>query len=156
MRLGRALFPFVLLFMAACPGTPPPAKAPGKPVAHSKPEEKVVWRESKSGLGFRLSNADPEKPDRASIVKATPLDAKAKGRVLSRMPKFKVEGQKKSFAMRAKSIPAPRPGETIKNAFPPKVSAGAPPAVAPTGGKLTVLRHAPEGDEFLHSTPLLL
>ncbi len=128
-----------------CPGAPPP-KPPPKPAppVAAKKAEKVVWRESKSGLGFRLSNAEPERASGAPLVRATPLGAKDAARVIARLPAFKKSAQKKTVALRAKSIPAPRPGETLKTSFPPAVSAGPAPA-ATTARALSVVRHAPEG-----------
>jgi uncharacterized protein YfaS (alpha-2-macroglobulin family) len=143
VRIQKILFVACGLAALACPASTPP-KPPGTPSSASqKPAEKVVWRESKSGLGFRLSNADPEKPDRPKLAKTTPLDAKERAAVLKRMPKFRAPAETKAVALREKSIPAPRPGETIKSEFPPRVSS-APPAVQ-AKASYEVTRHAPDG-----------
>lgn len=143
MRTQKLLV-LVGLLALACPASSPP-KPPSNPdSATKKPPEKVVWQESKSGLGFRLSNADPEKPDRAKLAKTTPLDDKARALVLTRMPKFTAPAETKKVALREKSIPAPRPGETIKTAFPPRVAPIAPPAVS-AKATYEVTRHAPDG-----------
>jgi len=133
------------VLVAACPGAPPPKPPPKSPPPVAAKAEKVVWHESKSGLGFRLSNADPEHASGARLARATPLGAKDAASVIARLPPFKKSAQRKTVALRAKSIPAPRPGETLKTAFPPAVSAGPPPA-ATSKRELSVIRHAPEGD----------
>ncbi|MEZ4225551.1 MAG: alpha-2-macroglobulin family protein [Polyangiaceae bacterium] len=146
MKLTRALLlACAATLSVACPGQEP-AKAPV--TGRSKqpaPKEDVAWRLSKSGLGFRLSNADPEVAVRSRLVEGKPLNAADRARVEKRLPALK-GAAKKSFALRDKSLPAPRPGKTVNTAFPPKATA---PAAAAPGGELTVLRHAPEGDVSL-------
>ncbi len=131
--------------VVACPGSPPPKHpTPTKRTTVGK-KESIAFQLSKSGLGFRLSNADPEPAQRSRLVEGQPLNRLERARVEKRMPRL-VGAKKKSFALRDKSLPAPRPGKTVKTAFPPKVTA----PVAPVGSKeLTVLRHAPEGDVSL-------
>ncbi len=72
----------------------------------------------------------------------SPAEVKA---VLSRMPAIVPDkSDQKEFALRERSLPPPRPGETIKASFPPP-----PPAVAipeANAKPLEVLRWAPEGD----------
>jgi hypothetical protein len=148
MKMKRSPAPLVVLLAllaAACPGTPPPAA----PIKKAEPpaaaaEEKVVWRVSKSGLGFRLSDADPERPARAKTAPATPLAAADADRLMAKLPAFKLAAQKKALALREKSMPAPRPGETLKTAFPPP---DGPPPVTPTAkGPVSVTRFLPEGE----------
>ncbi|MBK7584787.1 MAG: hypothetical protein IPI67_31935 [Myxococcales bacterium] len=143
-RSPAPLMMLLALFAAACPSaTPPPAsvkKTAPPPVA----EEKVVWRISKSGLGFRLSDADPEPPARVKPAAAKPLAAADAKRVFAKLPPMKASAQAKTFAMREKSMPAPRPGETIKTAFPP--TAGAPPVSVTPKGPPSVTRFQPEGE----------
>ncbi len=133
------------LLVVGCPGAPPPKPPPKSAPRAAAPPEKVVWRESKSGLGFRLSNAEPERADQARLARPTPLGAKDAAALMARLPPFKQAAERKTVALRAKSIPPPRPGETVKTAFPPPASAGPPPA-ATTARELALLRHAPEGD----------
>ncbi len=131
--------------VVACPGSPPakaPTRAKRTPTAK---KESVAWRLSKSGLGFRLSNADPEPLAKSRLVEGKPLNRLERGRVTKRMPKL-IAAKKKSFALRDKSMPAPRPGKTIRTAFPPKVRA---PVGRVASKELKVLRHAPEGDVSL-------
>ncbi|MBI5531657.1 MAG: hypothetical protein HY898_03005 [Deltaproteobacteria bacterium] len=104
-------------------------------------------RASKSGLGFRLSNAD-ERADsakpRAPAQTAKLSDAEV-ATVLARVaPLQQQPGDSVDFALRDKSIPAPRAGRTITEPFPPAASAPPPPNVP--AGSLQVQRFAPEGD----------
>ncbi|MCC6898055.1 MAG: Ig-like domain-containing protein [Polyangiaceae bacterium] len=146
MRRSPALLVTLLALLAsACPGTPPPAAPVKKTEAPPAPaEEKVVWKVSKSGLGFRLSDADPERPTRAKSAPATPLAAADANRLIAKLPPFKGAAEKKTLALREKSMPAPRPGETVKTAFPPPLAA--PPATPAPKGPVSVTRFQPEGE----------
>ncbi len=143
LRLAPVLLLAVLV--SACPGQAPPPDVPrpAAPVAQEKP---VVWRMSKSGVGFRLSDADAETPPPPAPVNAKALgDADAK-KLLGRLPAMTALPEEKAFALREKSLRPPRPGQTIATPFPPAGSRP-PPAVDPDArGPLRVLRHAPEGD----------
>ena len=110
---------------------------------------------SKSGLGFRLSNADAERPAKNKLAQGIPLDDKSERQVLARMPTFKAPAQTKTVALREKSIPAPRPGETIKSAFPPPATLP-PPASVGAGGRFKVcatLRTAPSKSRRTSPSP---
>lgn len=129
---------------AGCPG-PKPAAAPSNTPAKVE-EGPLVWKMSKSGLGFRLSNADDEAdhPRAREVTPATPLGAADARKILSRLPELKREhDDEKDFALRAKSLPAPRPGKTVNESFPP--AGGPPPATPTSSGPLKIERHAPEG-----------
>ncbi|MDB5217895.1 MAG: hypothetical protein JWO86_5822, partial [Myxococcaceae bacterium] len=135
----------VALLATACPGQKP-AVAPAKP-AEVTPKGPLVWKLSKSGLGFRLSNADEDadKESEHKVAPSTPLGAEDARKMAARLPALKAEpDDSKDFAMRDKSLPAPRPGKTVNEPFPPPSQNGAPPAVV-ASGPLTVERHAPEG-----------
>jgi uncharacterized protein YfaS (alpha-2-macroglobulin family) len=108
-------------------------------------KEPVVVRLSKTGLGFRLSDADAEASSVTARAAVTaPLGAEGTKKLLDRLPPLLGEpDDTKEFALRAKSIPAPRPGETIQEAFPPAISRGGPPNVA--SGPVRVTRHEPDG-----------
>jgi uncharacterized protein YfaS (alpha-2-macroglobulin family) len=138
-----ALCSLLALLAVGCPGQkPPPATPSAKPAA----EGPLVWKLSKSGLGFRISNADDDadKPSERKYAAATPLGADDARKIGSRLPELKRDpDDEKDFAMRAKSIPAPRPGKTVTEAFPPPPVP--PPNTPVPAGPLTVERHAPEG-----------
>jgi uncharacterized protein YfaS (alpha-2-macroglobulin family) len=102
-----------------------------------------------SGLVFRLSEAQDEQQRQAQQQIARPatepLSDEATQNLLKRLPPIKVEGDdEKDFALRDRSLPPPRTGQTISEAFPPASGAGQPEQVA--SGPLEVLRVSPEGD----------
>ena len=139
------LFPLVLL-LAACPGTSRAPVAVPKPAPPpASPPEKVEWQKSKSGLGFRLSDADPEPPPRPKLAPSKPLGAEDTARVLARLPRMKADPEEKTFALRDRSRPAPRPGETVTTAFPPPVAPLGPPPSPAGGAPPSLVRWAPEG-----------
>ncbi|HEY3355614.1 MAG TPA: DUF6049 family protein [Polyangia bacterium] len=98
------------------------------------------------GLVFTLGEGAEEAPaSRVAAAPAKPLGPAETTRLLGRLgPPPKEAGVVKDFALRERSLPPPRPGQTVKGAFPPPA---APPAPArPEAGALTVVRHAPAGD----------
>ena len=136
-----------LSILVGCPGKPPPKLAvPRPPAAQAGAPDQVDWRVSKSGLGFRLSDADPAPPPRPKLAPSKPLTPEDTARLLARMPAFKAPAEEKKFALRDKSRPAPRPGETISTPFPPQVTPPRPPPSATPGAAPAVVRWAPEGD----------
>lgn len=147
-RVRLALVPLVAFFAIGCPGQKPPIAAPaGAKTEPAKEKGPLVWKLSKSGLGFRLSNADDEadNPPERKVAPTSPLaDADAK-RIAARMPEIKRDpDDQKDFALREKSIPAPRPGKTVTDTFPPPPLPLAQPN-APPNTPLVLERHAPEG-----------
>ncbi len=101
-----------------------------------------------TGLVFRLSEAGEEKqqaqPQIARPV-AEPLSDEATQNLLKRLPPLKTEDDdQKDFALRDRSLPAPRTGQTISEAFPPAGSLNVPEQTA--SGPLEILRISPEGD----------
>jgi uncharacterized protein YfaS (alpha-2-macroglobulin family) len=102
-----------------------------------------------TGLVFRLSEAQDEQPRQTQPQIARPatepLSDEATQNLLKRLPPIKVEGDdEKDFALRDRSLPAPRTGQTISEAFPPASGAGQSEQVA--SGPLEILRASPEGD----------
>src|SRR2546426_661602 len=102
-----------------------------------------------AGLVFRLSEAQDEAQRQAKQQIARPatdpLSDEATQNLLRRLPPIKVEGDdEKDFALRDRSLPPPRAGQTISEAFPPASGAGQSEQVA--SGPLEVLRVSPEGD----------
>src|SRR5262249_29577968 len=76
------------------------------------------------GLQFRLSEgkAESNQPAQPQIVapSAEPITDEAANNLLKRLPPIKSEpDDEKEFALRDRSLPAPRTGETIKQSFPP-------------------------------------
>ncbi|MSQ82606.1 MAG: hypothetical protein EXR77_06765 [Myxococcales bacterium] len=113
---------------------------------HRRPAHHAM-AEGEGGLRFRLRNADPAADSVVAPPKAvtTPLTAAETAKLLARLPKLvALTGDAQPFALRDKSLPAPRPRETVPQAFPPLPTAVPPPAV--DAGPLQVLRHGPDGD----------
>ncbi|MBX3226012.1 MAG: hypothetical protein KIT84_29445 [Labilithrix sp.] len=139
------VLPLLALVAAGCPGAQPPPSTAKKPPA--APEGPLTWKVSKSGLGFRISNADEEadKPSERKVAPATPLGAADARKIASRLPEIKKDpDDEKAFSMRPKSIPAPKPGKTVNEQFPPPI-APPPAAVSAPNAPLKIERHAPEG-----------
>jgi len=148
-RRGPLRFVLALLLATVplgCPGRHEGSKTPTASASAAPPIPGL----SKTGLGFRLSDEEgSDAPPRANSAPATPLDAEETAKLFARLPPQKSDSSDvQAFAMHAKSIPAPRPGETISEAFPPP---SAPPGGTPTPhvGPLHVVRHAPDGNVAL-------
>ncbi|HEU0177578.1 MAG TPA: alpha-2-macroglobulin family protein [Blastocatellia bacterium] len=102
-----------------------------------------------TGLIFRLSEDrdEPQRQTKPQIARpaAEPLSGEAAENLLKRLPPIKAEGDdQKDFALRDRSLPPPRTGQTIDEAFPP--AGGAEQVEQAASGPLEVLRVSPEGD----------
>ncbi len=109
----------------------------------------VISTSDGAGLVFRLSEGQDEarRQTRQQIARpaAEPLSDEATQNLLNRLPPIKVEDDdQKDFALRDRSLPPPRAGQTISEAFPPASGASQSEQVAP--GPLEVLRFSPEGE----------
>ncbi|WP_394842967.1 MG2 domain-containing protein [Pendulispora brunnea] len=136
---------FLLLLALCALGCPGESKVPVSPIAKKDGGGSPMWKVSKSGVGFRLSNAEAGE-DRTPTPPAPsqPLSATDTRKVLDRLPKLApLPGDEKDFALRAGSMPAPRTGKTVQEAFPPPASSQPPPQAA--SGPARVLRHQPDG-----------
>ncbi len=131
------------LASGGCPHRLPPVTPPPDVITAPIPEP-VRWQESKTGLGFRLSDADPEPPARQRVEVTTLADEDTKA-LLARLPPMAKAPSVKRFALRERSLPAPRPGETVKTPFPPAVRPLAASAPVPADRPLVVERRSPEG-----------
>ncbi|MBC7929279.1 MAG: Ig-like domain-containing protein, partial [Rubrivivax sp.] len=103
---------------------------------------------TRKGLRFRLSEgaegAEKAGPQ-ANVAAAVRLSEAETARVLQRLPPMKVEaGDEQDFALRERSLPAPRAGATVLQAFPSADERRAPDEG--TGGEVKVLRYSPQGD----------
>jgi uncharacterized protein YfaS (alpha-2-macroglobulin family) len=100
------------------------------------------------GLAFTLSSGTLSAPRSTSgkVAQAQKLGNAALQTLLNRLPAFNAKaGDTKAFHFRPRSLPAPRPGKTVKTQFPPPISGKPPVAVNVKPGELSVLRFAPEG-----------
>lgn len=83
--------------------------------------------------------------ERPLVAAGSALSAETIQSILARLPELTLTPtDTQEFRLPDESLPPPRPGQTINDAFPPPVNAG-PPESVPTG-PLEVLRFAPEGD----------
>ncbi|HEX6278279.1 MAG TPA: DUF6049 family protein, partial [Polyangiaceae bacterium] len=129
-----------------CPGQKPAPVAPPRSTEVAPVAAPVVWRMSKSGLGFRLSDAEAAPPPRAKAPPSKPLAAAETAKLVARFPAFARAAETKAFALRPASQPPPRPGETTATPFPPPLApSGAPPA-ATNAAPPALVRFAPEGE----------
>ncbi len=99
------------------------------------------------GMQFRLSQGKEETTRQPQIAApaAEPISEDAARKLLDRLPPIKSEtDDEKDFALRDRSLPPPRTGQTIVDPFPPPARSNAPEQVP--SGPLEILRFAPEGD----------
>lgn len=147
MRL-RALWIHALAVAVACSGkshTPP--TGPGAKAVPVSSDPVVIAADAPPGLHFELSEGGDlgGRAPRLPVPPATALDDARTEALLARLPAVKTGADdEKAFAMRERSLPPPRTGETIPQAFPPPPSSAKPPTAG--GGALEVLRVAPEGE----------
>jgi alpha-2-macroglobulin len=148
--MNRPVAPLALVGLVAfalslgCPGTKPPVA--GRAGGGAGGQKVTSFKMSRSGEGFRLSNAeDDEAVERPPVATSSALSVADTQKVLARLPPL-VAGvdDDQDFALRDKSMPAPRTGKTLEGTFPPP--GGGPPPVTPAAGALTVVRHSPEGN----------
>ncbi len=99
------------------------------------------------GLKFRLSEGT-EGADRREALptpQTSPLTDDIINNLLKRLPPIKTDpDDEKSFAMRDRSLPPPKTGQTINSQFPPADSGEKPEPTAT--GALEIVRFAPEGE----------
>jgi uncharacterized protein YfaS (alpha-2-macroglobulin family) len=116
------------------------------PAARGPRGEPALVAGETPGLTFRLSEGSEEAPGaRPAVAPTTVLDARDTQKVLDRLPPLTEEpGDAVELALREKSLPPPRTGRMVREAFPPPVTA--PPPDPAEAGPLRVLRHAPEGE----------
>jgi alpha-2-macroglobulin len=104
-------------------------------------------KDKNGGLVFRLSEgkAESERQPQLSAPRTDLLSDEEAKALLNRLPPIKSEDDdEKDFALRDRSLPPPRTGETINEAFPP-VDRSTPPDQI-SSGPLEILRFAPEGE----------
>ncbi|MBV8858151.1 MAG: hypothetical protein JOZ02_14565 [Acidobacteria bacterium] len=147
MRLKNAPA-FILLFqLLLSPFAPLAARAETNAMNETSVDAAEESAETK-GLSFRLSEGaeQAERPEaRPPAAKAEKLSEAEAARVLARLPELKSEaGDAQEFALRERSLPAPRAGATVLKPF-PAAEPGAVPNANVTGDA-KVLRHSPEGE----------
>jgi uncharacterized protein YfaS (alpha-2-macroglobulin family) len=152
MRLKNIPALILLLQLVAAPFAPLVARASPEVLREMKettyePAEEAGAAE-KRGLRFRLSEGaeQAEKPGtRTAAAQTVKLSESETARVLARLPELKVdESDRAEFALRERSLPAPREGATVLRPFPAPETRDAPDAG--DGGELKVVRYSPAGE----------
>ncbi|HEY0173740.1 MAG TPA: alpha-2-macroglobulin family protein [Pyrinomonadaceae bacterium] len=152
MRLKNIPALILLFQIILSPFAPLGARANSNAVNESSPGTSEAAEEAgaveKKGLRFRLSEgAEPSEAagPRAPSAPAVKLSEAETARVLARLPEFKAaEGDRQEFALRERSLPAPRAGATVLRPFPAPETREAPDADA--SGEQRVVRHSPVGE----------
>ncbi len=84
------------------------------------------------------------RPEPVPPAETQPLTAQETEALLKRLAALEDQtGDQQEFRLPPETLPAPRPGETIEQEFPPAETA--PPVTQPAAGPLQVLRYSPEG-----------
>lgn len=120
----------------------------GSGPAPSSDQALVQLVDAPDGLDMVLTEGKrgPDPIDRAKLPPAKKLGDAETNSLFSRARPIASEADdKKDFALRPKSAPPPKTGQTIKGSFPPPPSSLLPPATNDAGKTLTVLRYMPEG-----------
>ncbi|HUF04876.1 MAG TPA: alpha-2-macroglobulin family protein [Aridibacter sp.] len=107
-------------------------------------------KDLQQGLKFSLSEGSEEGStvEQRPLAKTSPLDESLTSSLLSRMPELKTEdSDKKDFAKREGSLPAPKTGNRIPVKFP--ADGQRDPTAASADRSLQVLRYSPEGEVAL-------
>ncbi|HVF44015.1 MAG TPA: DUF6049 family protein [Pyrinomonadaceae bacterium] len=154
MRLKKITILFLILQLLVSPFTQPARRAYAKGMnedstaAGGPAQDDDGGAQARKGLSFRLSEGAEESgaaAPRPSPARAEKLSDAETARVLQRMPPLKADASgAQDFALRERSLPPPRAGATVLNAFPADESRRAPDADA--GGELRVLRYSPQGE----------
>ncbi len=126
----------------------PGASSPGPTAAPASTGASRATATAVPGAPVRLSEGaeQPEIGAIATVAAAEPLSGAAVAQVIGRLPAMPAsEGEAVAFALRPSSQPAPRPGQTIQEPFPPPAQPVTPTS-AVDSSPLEVLRFQPEGD----------
>jgi alpha-2-macroglobulin len=107
----------------------------------------VEEREGSATLRFRLSQGEAQFRPAIALAPTVgiPLSDAETAALLARLPALETDPDDwADFRLPPETLPAPRPGETVDQPFPPPPPEVAPPEVPE--GPLEVLRFAPEGE----------
>ena len=132
---------------ASGPQQVPLVSSPSSGVNAAQPGGLPVSEGETLPMSIRLSEgkAQPQEVTPMPVTPGQPLSAGEVGQILARVPELATEpGDQSEFHLAQQPIPPPRPGETIKEAFPPAAGAAQPGPVV--SGPLEVLRFSPEGE----------
>ena len=111
------------------------------------PRPIVQVGDMKKGLQVRLSEGTPvsDRPEQVARASAVPLSESDAQNVLKRLEPIKADASdEQDFALRERSLPAPRTGKTVNASFPPAEERDR--TDRPATGPLEVARYSPEGE----------
>lgn len=155
LRQGSACLCVLLLALASCSKKPSPNKLQSDDrVNEQRPatldDFAAIAERGASAMELLLSDGSPPTEGAGAanaLAKATQLSASETQQVLARLPDLVIEADDtKDFAKRARSLPPPRTGETVKTGFPPESDRVRPASVDQPDSALKVIRKQPEGD----------
>ena len=153
MKLQKTLVLLLLFQLLLNPFAPLAARAGTDAMSETnastyEPAQGTAGAAEKRGLRFRLSEGAEaaERPAaRPAAAKAEKLSEAETARVLARLPGLKSdEDDAQEFALRERSLPAPRAGATVLKPFPAPEPRESPDANV--AGDAKVLRRSPEGE----------
>jgi hypothetical protein len=137
---------------ATTPTTNAPPSEPAAPVVLASPVVAPLVYSTKDlppGLDLQLSTGHrgAEPVDHSKLAPALRLaDADAQAVLARGKPITTDPADHQAFALRPRSTPPPRTGDTIHAAFPPPASSLLPPVASDAGKPLEVLRYMPQGN----------
>ncbi|HEU4730007.1 MAG TPA: alpha-2-macroglobulin family protein [Kofleriaceae bacterium] len=149
-RALAALAPAVLALSAGACGAKGAGTSSAPPGTGSGLADRVLVqaKDLPAGLELRVSSgkAGPPPFDRGTLAPARKLSDADASALLQRVRPIAGDAQdQQAFALRPRSLPPPRTGQTVQTPFPPPPSSLLPPPPAHGGAELTVLRWMPEG-----------
>lgn len=102
--------------------------------------------EAKMNILLSEGQPQPEQVERLPLTEGDPLSEEEIVRILARLPGLETDSaQQVGFKFPAELLPPPRPGITVRDAFPP-LETETGPVTGSEAGPLEVLRYAPQGE----------
>jgi uncharacterized protein YfaS (alpha-2-macroglobulin family) len=102
--------------------------------------------QTKMNILLSEGQSQPEQVERPPLATGDPLSEEEIARILARLPGLEPgSAQQVEFKLPTELLPPPRPGETVRDAFPP-LETNIPPVTGGEAGPLEVLRYAPQGE----------
>lgn len=90
--------------------------------------------------------SQPQQRERLPLTQGDPLSDEEIAKILARLPGLETDSADQvDFKFPTELLPPPRPGQTVRDAF-PAIETGTPPVTGTETGPLEVLRYAPQGE----------
>lgn len=142
-----SLLVLLLTGLSGCGGPKQSDQRPVDTATSPADESSKMDENAPEGLSFRLHELSdvPDELIAPRLVEGAALSAEQTEQLLGRLPALPDDAAEKSdFALRTRSKPAPRTGDTVERAFPPEDELA--PAAAKSDAPMELLRYAPEGE----------